>query len=39
MQEDPDIHMLVYEALIFSHVPSHNFAEEKTKPRSVKPVR
>ena len=39
MQEDPEIHMLVYEALIYSYVPSHNFAEEKAKPRSVKPVR
>ena len=39
MQEDPDIHMLVYEALICSYVPSHSFAEERAKPRSVKPVR
>ena len=39
MQQDPDIHMLVYNALIYSYVPSHNFAEEKAKPRSMKPVR
>ena len=39
MQQDPEIHMLVYEALIYSYVPSHNFAEEKAQPRSVKPVR
>ena len=39
MQKDPEIHMLVYEALIYSYVPSDNFAEEKAKPRSVKPVR
>ena len=39
MQQDPEIHMLVYEALIYSYVPSHNFAEQKAQPRSVKPVR
>ena len=39
MQQDPEIHKLVYEALIYSYVPSHNFAEEKAQPRSVKPVR
>ena len=39
MQQDPEIHMLVYETLIYSYAPSLNFAEEKAQPRSVKPVR
>ena len=39
MQQDPEIHMLLYETLTYSYVPSHNFAEEKAKPRLVKLIR
>ena len=41
MQRDPEIHMLVYEASIFKHMPSDRseFAVEKAKPRSMCPVR
>ena len=40
MQRNSDIHMHVYEALIYSYMPSQStkFAVEKTKPRSLSPV-
>ena len=40
MQRVPEIHMLVYQSLLYSHVPSSStFGEEKTKPRSTGSVR
>ena len=41
MQDVPEIHMLVYKALIYNFVPSRHptFAVEKTKTRSTSPVR
>ena len=41
MQEVPEIHMLVYKALIYNFTPSRHltFAVEKTKARSTSPVR
>ena len=41
MQRDPEIHMLLYEVSIYKHMPCHNskFAVDKTKPRSMNPVR
>ncbi|KAL9986351.1 hypothetical protein ACROYT_G000489 [Oculina patagonica] len=40
MQRVPEIHMLVYEALMYNFRPFHTskFAVEKTKPRSISPV-
>ena len=40
MKRVPEIFMLVYESLLFSHIPSSStFGEEKTKLRSTAPVR
>ena len=39
MQRDPEIALQLHELLIYNNSPSHNFAEEKVKPRSMKPVR
>ena len=41
MQRDPEIHMQLHEALINSNMPSRHpkFVAEKTKPRSMNPVR
>ena len=41
MQRDPEINMHLQESMMHSHMPSYNskFAVEKTKPRSMKPVR
>ena len=39
MQRDPEIAMQLHELLIYNNGPSHNFAIEKVRPRSMKPVR
>ena len=39
MQRDLEIAIQLHELLICNNSPSHNFAVEKVKPRSVKPVR
>ena len=39
MQRDPEIAMQLHELLIYNNNPSHNYAVEKVKPRSMKPVR
>ena len=41
MQQDPDIHMLVYQTSIYNNSPSRysRFAAEKTEPRSTSTVR
>ena len=38
MQRDAEIAKQLHEGLIYRNSPSHNFAVEKVKPRSVKPV-
>ena len=39
MQRDLEIATQLHELLIYNNSPSHNFAVEKVKPRSMKPVR
>ena len=39
MQRDLEIAIQLQVILIYSNSPSHNFAVEKVKPRSMKPVR
>ena len=41
MQQDPEIHMHLHKSLLYSYAPlrSTEFATEKAKPRSMKPVR
>ena len=41
MQQDPEIRMHLQESLLHNNMPSHKskFALEKTKPRSMSPVR
>jgi len=39
MQRDSEIAMQLLEVLVYNNSPSHNFAVEKVKPRSMKLVR
>ena len=41
MERVPEIHKQIYEALIYSHMPSRNskFTLERTKTRATSPVR